>query len=1037
MSHTTSQSQDSGSIVRRANSAISLGMSGSDRALPDLELLAGDAADSVRAAAAEGLGLLHTPDALPVLDRLLDDPSPQVARNTAAAMYLLASLPEALPSIRKMVGSRHADVRREAMGCVLQLDLDQGMELLTAGLTDAEEAIRLAASETFLLLACSSTTDVRQRLVELVSVPERLQALRNNDVVLVRRIFATALGNLGEFVPAEWFESLARDPDGEVRHQTARSIVRSGAHAARHLLEGALSDPEPCVCIAAVQSLLQWDGCLLVSWLHQLLKSPDRATRAYAVRLADEFGPDEAIPLLEEALGDPDSEVAGTAATGLLALRPEPAIAWFRKTAETGSPEDRGSALQRAGTALMSLPPQIGAPTREATSGRADVRRLLVEFLGELVEHADSEVRAQAARELMSGVGIAESEPLRAALQDPDRAVRAVAADDLHTTPDVDLLVQSLSNEAFEVRRAAISGLRLTRGADLIGPLTAALDDDDFEVRWCALELLGYMGRRIGLLPHRACWRRMEQIADTDELTMLREFVALNQARVAQRSILPAVQTCWANAQTVLGVYACCAVDLLLRRESAEADQGPSAPIRRAEQAGDEIRVTAPLSTSGPAPMLLMGPAGGAGLRVDQDALARVSGGLADQQASVSPAVARLVSDHLDTCRGLPTADPEAWVGVLLAPYRQAAASFVPDPSDADSHTDPLPIEPAIEDWIVQIEPVLVGCAWVIGLPWVHRDLADTRGDLFELLDGLQALARRLGHAHQASVLGLAQAGLVACQDDARLHAKLLEHEDVNVRAAAAAAMLEQGADATAGAVDVLHQACAPNSGAPPEVVLHGALALAVAGHSDATAPAARLLVDESPMVRDLAIRTLAAMGQRAESSAIRQAMAQADSLMAKVAVAEAFVDQGWDVPEPVLRAQPATPTETVAMLLLRCRLDDREAWRELAESLEDAEMNDTVLCAVQGIGRVRIRAGIPSLQIILKHLTPTKVHALASAGLMEMDTETGSDWIGARLRGQSLEGACLGIEAALIAGRNLMLCARGLPRHNQGRFLT
>ena len=62
---------------------------------------------------------------------------------------------------------------------------------------------------------------------------------------------------------------------------------------------------------------------------------------------------------------------------------------------------------------------------------------------------------------------------------------------------------------------------------------------------------------------------------------------------------------------------------------------------------------------------------------------------------------------------------------------------------------------------------------------------------------------------------------------------------------------------------------------------------------------------------------------------------------------------------------------------------------------------------------------------------------SLAAAGLVELDDETGASWIRTQLQGGALGNCQTGLEAAMTAGRNLELIARGVPHYNQGRFLA
>jgi len=381
----------------RGGAARALGGTGrTDAAGPLLDRLSRDPEEEVRGAAADALGRLADPRAVPHLVRTLHDPSPRVRQTAARALTALGWRPS----------------------------------------TEEETVAHLVASGDWAALA---------RLGG-VAVPG-LVAVIGDDSFAVRRGASRALLEIGQAARAP-LEEARRDPNPAVQEEAAAILARLPAGQDGAAPEPGTIPPPPLAAlvgalyagdagerVAAAGALASMPPDRAVPALAGALLDPDPDLRRAAVASLGELATPGAMPLVVDRLADPDAGVRGAALEALSAAGPRavPAL-----VAALGKPE-REVRLASAGLLVRSARQghQAGDPVAlslalEDWHGLARFGEDAIEPLTGLLAHPDPDLRLGAVVAL-GGIGGARAEDLiRLALADPSPAVRNRAASLFH-----------------------------------------------------------------------------------------------------------------------------------------------------------------------------------------------------------------------------------------------------------------------------------------------------------------------------------------------------------------------------------------------------------------------------------------------------------------------------------------------------------------------------------------------------------------------------------------------------------------------------
>ncbi len=466
----------------RAHAAGALGTIGPDAktraALAELEKQAASplkvwlAEAQARGGDAEARARLHTyaeSAELPVALKAalaLGDVSPPGDAATVARLTALAG--------------REAEIRDPLVSALLlsklgRLRVERAHKLLLAGLESNDEQARLACAEGLARIGDDSGKKV---LLDILADA----ASRN------RLVAASVLVSLGDDTGYPLFLDKIGDPDAATRRLAARGLGLVGERDSVTKLADGMADKEAAVRIAAaaaVLAIVAVDPKLLaqasVDWTKSALAAEDWATRESAAALVGVVPEREGIPLLAQALTDPQPEVRKAAAKSARRLKSRNAA----RTLAAAAPREADAGVKE----------EIA---RSLGGSRAPEARVA---LGELAKEPGA-VGAAASSALLGAGDAGARARVEAALADPKPEVRRAALEAAAAAPTAafaPLLQNALSDKVGELRLLAAEVLaRLgTKSPEAVAVLKAALAEKDAGVRARATGALVRLGESL------------------------------------------------------------------------------------------------------------------------------------------------------------------------------------------------------------------------------------------------------------------------------------------------------------------------------------------------------------------------------------------------------------------------------------------------------------------------------------------------------------------------------------------------------------
>ncbi|MEM9491672.1 MAG: HEAT repeat domain-containing protein, partial [Myxococcota bacterium] len=300
----------------RGRAATALAALGASDHMDTLAALARDAAPGLQVSYAEALLRLGRDKERRTLLRYAGKRDLGVSFAAATA---LAELSE--PGDRKVRRALEKLVRREAelndiapyagvtlLAHLARLGHDKAYDTLRQTLQHSAEPARLAAAEALARLGDESGT-------------ETLRAVLGDSASPNRPVAAAALIALGDYSGYDLLTETLTSDDAELRRLSARGLGRIGERDSLGGLLDMYSDADKRVRVAAATAVLHilgLDPLVLaqasVDWARSALDSDDWAVRKAAARTLGDIPEDEAMPLLAQAIIDPEPEVRRSAA---------------------------------------------------------------------------------------------------------------------------------------------------------------------------------------------------------------------------------------------------------------------------------------------------------------------------------------------------------------------------------------------------------------------------------------------------------------------------------------------------------------------------------------------------------------------------------------------------------------------------------------------------------------------------------------------------------------------------------------------------
>jgi HEAT repeat protein len=393
--------------------------------------------------------------------------------------------------------------------------------------------------------------------------------------------------------------------EASLRYEAAKLLGRigRGGEEAVPALHHALTHPSPMVRVAAAAALWRIEGKVddVLPTLRDVLEDPLCDDRDSVLREIGELGaaaapclrevaacwrdepwlsttridtffriaPD-AVPALLDLLGHREEAVRDRATHLLGTFGPAAVAPLSRAVGRTEGPARRAAveALRWQGEAAREALPVLRPLLKDFDERLRFSAALAVWTIGneakeplpiflDAVRRADVADRRRAAEALggMAELAKGAAPVLEQALADDDEAVRAAAARALGQVPEarraLPALVRTLrTDDSAEVRKGAARALRELAGDEaearrLVGPLTAALNDRDEEVRSGVIHAFAYFPRSVpvpgdALVEHLdddpVCRAAMQVLADKSHVPVLTAGLTHTRPTVRMRS---------------------------------------------------------------------------------------------------------------------------------------------------------------------------------------------------------------------------------------------------------------------------------------------------------------------------------------------------------------------------------------------------------------------------------------------------------------------------------------------------------------------
>ena len=429
---------------------------------------------SVRREASRRTASVHDIRVVPLLLKAARDPDAEVARKALIRLrsldwgVVLALDDSAASLIASDLDSRSIAVSRQAIFHVAEAGGKQAFTLLEKALSSQDENLRMFASR--------------------------------------------ALKKINGGRALELIEKALADSNDRVRLCAVEAVGRVGGAKASALLTKPLADPSATVRLSAALTLASAEGAegteKILMLLDKALDDPDNDVRQVAARGLANLNGKKALPLLEKAIADKDTQVRSDAihALGLMDIDEDSAMALLEKTLE----DPRSNVRYNAALMLGYLGGEKARVLLEKALASNDlqVSRIAAEGLGMIggdkafaaLETAlASPVAAMRFHAAFGLGGYAGSEKARLllekALEDPDFDVRFFASDALGRIGSLESLEKALVSQDASVRGTAARALGGYVASEQAATLLEkAMTDKDHYVRYSAAYSLGRIG---------------------------------------------------------------------------------------------------------------------------------------------------------------------------------------------------------------------------------------------------------------------------------------------------------------------------------------------------------------------------------------------------------------------------------------------------------------------------------------------------------------------------------------------------------------
>ena len=440
-------------------------------------------------------------------------------RDAVAALTRLASREAELNDVVP-----HAGI--QILGRLARHRHGKARELLYAALEEPDEGLRLAAARSLAKLGDDGGKKVLAAIVADKSSPNRIAAARG-------------LAVLGDYSGFDLMKTSLDAKETAARRQAASGLGEIGeADALRDLLD-AIADTDKSVQIAAAVAVLRIVGLSVkvlaqasVDWTKSALESEDSAQRAAGARALGDIPQAQSLPLLAQAIADPEPEVRLEASRSAAKIKTK---ASAKKVAEAVVVEKNVEVKVVQVKTLATLKEPETKTVLQTIA--EETGRLGVLASGALIALGETEAIAR----------------LDEAVRDRSKGIRIAAVESAGMASDpvvVGTLSHALEDRVFEVRLAAAETLSEYKAQEdvAVKVLEEALEKKNPELQARAQAALLRYGRQISKSPAEllasadpavriAAIAAIEAMAWSDAESLLRRAVRDSDDEVRRRAM--------------------------------------------------------------------------------------------------------------------------------------------------------------------------------------------------------------------------------------------------------------------------------------------------------------------------------------------------------------------------------------------------------------------------------------------------------------------------------------------------------------------
>lgn len=471
----------------------------------------------LRFAATHSLGEIASPEAVEILEPLLDDPMlHDIVLTALGSIGSVRALPRLLSLLHDAADQGAFDACLCAVARIVQQQADRGLLRMVPGWLDLREDLAFRERITAAMDGQAQSDEralTRRAAAQLICAlhidslfPELIRAAEDSELRDVLHFYVLELGpRTGPSLIAGMLSG-----DAGVRAFCCSCIGTLGLRAAVPNILIALDDQEASVRAAAVGTLAQINVLEAVPRIVAALQDPALSVREAAREALAHMDPVTVSMAL--TWPPPSGREQLSTALDILAVNPHVQTkAFLSSCVGHQDPEVR----RRAARALARLPgfENSGVPEVLLADEDVDVRLETVRALpaprrltiqSKLLEFiaSDPALRADAVRSLAALGDPALATRITQILMERTEACDALVAEALAEMGQpvcAPLLVRLLASTDVQVRRLAVTGIARIASPVAVAHATAARDDDDPEVRLAAVEMLARARDRVSL----------------------------------------------------------------------------------------------------------------------------------------------------------------------------------------------------------------------------------------------------------------------------------------------------------------------------------------------------------------------------------------------------------------------------------------------------------------------------------------------------------------------------------------------------------